>query len=43
MSKHEFKIGQSLFYRKSCTRTSGRYVVLAVFPAKFAFTRYVFE
>jgi hypothetical protein len=32
MSKHEFKIGQSLIYRKGRTRVSGRYVVLAVLP-----------
>ena len=32
MSNHEFKIGQSLVYRKDRTRADGRYVVLAVLP-----------
>ena len=29
MSKRDFKIGQSLFYRKGGAKESGRYVVLA--------------
>jgi hypothetical protein len=40
MSKHEFKIGQSLFYRKGRTRMSGRYVVLAVLPQTLGEVRY---
>jgi hypothetical protein len=30
MSKRDFKIGQSLFYRKGGAKARGRYVVLAV-------------
>ena len=40
MSKHEFKIGQSLFYRKGRTRMSGRYVLLAVLPQTLGEVRY---
>ena len=40
MSKHEFKIGQSLLYRKGRIRMSGRYVVLAVLPQTLGEVRY---
>ena len=40
MSKHEFKIGQSLIYRKGRTKADGRYVVLAVFPQTRGEVRY---
>ena len=40
MSKHEFKIGQSLIYRKGRTKADGRYVVLAVLPRTRGEVRY---
>ena len=40
MSKPAFKIGQSLFYRKSRMKESGRYVVLAVLPPTHGEVRY---
>ena len=40
MSKHEFKIGQSLFYRKGRAREIERYVVLAVYSQTRGEVRY---
>jgi hypothetical protein len=40
MSKHEFKIGQSLIYRKGRMKADGRYVVLAVLPQTLGEVRY---
>ena len=40
MSKPAFKIGRSLFYRKSRLKESGRYVVLAVLPPTHGEVRY---
>jgi hypothetical protein len=40
MTKREFKIGQSLFYRKGRTKEIGRYVVLAVLPQTRGEVRY---
>ena len=40
MSKHEFKIGQSLIYRKGRTKEDGRYVVLAVLSQTRGEVRY---
>jgi hypothetical protein len=40
MSKPAFKIGQSLFYRKSRTKESGRFVVLAVLSPARSEVRY---
>ena len=40
MSKHEFKIGQSLIYRKGRTKADGRYVVLAVLSRTRGEVRY---
>jgi|ERR1700730_1699827 hypothetical protein len=39
-SKHEFKIGQSLIYRKGRTKADGRYVVLAVLSRTRGEVRY---
>ena len=40
MSKREFKIGQSLFYRKEGARQDGRYVVLVPLPQPLGKVRY---
>ena len=40
MSKHEFKIGQSLFYRKGRAKEIERYVVLAVYSQTRGEVRY---
>ena len=40
MSKREFKIGQSLRYRKGRNKESGRYVVLAVLSQTRGEVRY---
>jgi hypothetical protein len=40
MSEHEFKIGQSLIYRKGRTKADGRYVVLAVLSRTRGEVRY---
>jgi hypothetical protein len=40
MRKREFKIGQSLLFRKGRKKESGRYVVLAVLPQTRGEVRY---
>ena len=40
MRKREFKIGQSLLYRKGRPKESGRYIVLAVLPQARGEVRY---
>ena len=40
MKKREFKIGQSLFYRKGRAKEIGRYVVLAIYSQMRGEARY---